>query len=174
MEKGAYLLELARYVVLNPVRARMVAQVSDWPWTSYNATVGQARAAEFLQVHWLLSNFGRRKSSAIAKYKKFVAEGVSKKSPWCELSGQVLGSDEFVEQSRELIRDKKLLDEVPRAQYRPEPASLSFYEHASPSRNEAMAKAYASGGYTLKEIGAHFGLHYSAVSVLVRNQKSKT
>ena len=35
VDKESYLLELARYVVLNPVRAGMVDNVADWPWSSY-------------------------------------------------------------------------------------------------------------------------------------------
>ena len=34
VDKDAYLLELARYIVLNPVRAGMVKRVQDWPWSS--------------------------------------------------------------------------------------------------------------------------------------------
>lgn len=44
VERDAYLMELGRYVVLNPVRAGMVRQAQDWAWSSYRAMVGQARA----------------------------------------------------------------------------------------------------------------------------------
>jgi len=40
VEKDAYLLELSRYIVLNPVRARMVRSANEWPWSSYRATAG--------------------------------------------------------------------------------------------------------------------------------------
>lgn len=42
VERDAYLLELSRYVVLNPVRAAMVGDVSAWPWSSYRGMVGLA------------------------------------------------------------------------------------------------------------------------------------
>ncbi|MDD5266320.1 MAG: hypothetical protein PHO08_04225 [Methylococcales bacterium] len=42
VEKDSYLLELSRYVVLNPVRVQMVKDAADWPWSSYRATIGQA------------------------------------------------------------------------------------------------------------------------------------
>lgn len=45
-EKGAYLLELARYVVLNPVRARMVERPEAWPWSSYGAMAGDVKAPD--------------------------------------------------------------------------------------------------------------------------------
>ena len=43
VDRDEYLLELGRYVVLNPVRARLVKRVEDWPWSSYRSMVGQAR-----------------------------------------------------------------------------------------------------------------------------------
>jgi len=42
VEKESYLLELTRYVVLNPVRAGMVDDPRAWPWSSYRAMVGEA------------------------------------------------------------------------------------------------------------------------------------
>ncbi len=41
-------------------------------------------------------------------------------------------------------------------------------------RNEAIISAYAGGGYSLKEIGDYFDLHYSTVSGIIKNHKSKT
>lgn len=37
VEKDSHLLELARYVVLNPVRAKMVRAAKDWRWSSYRS-----------------------------------------------------------------------------------------------------------------------------------------
>src|SRR5450759_4322091 len=58
VEKDSYLLELSRYVVLNPVRAQMVNHAADWPWSSYRAMISQASPLRCLQVDWLLSQFG--------------------------------------------------------------------------------------------------------------------
>jgi putative transposase len=54
VEKESHLLELARYVVLNPVRARMVRSAKDWPWSSYRATAGLAEVPHFLTVGCVL------------------------------------------------------------------------------------------------------------------------
>ena len=59
VERDAYLLELTRYVVLNPVRAAMVSQAGDWPWSSYRAMVGQEPAPAWLQTDWVLGQFAR-------------------------------------------------------------------------------------------------------------------
>lgn len=44
VQKESYLLELARYIALNPVRAQMVRRAQDWPWSSYCATAGLAES----------------------------------------------------------------------------------------------------------------------------------
>jgi len=54
VDKGDYLLELTRYVVLNPVRARMVKQPGDWPWSSFRAMVGEVPAPKWLATDGLL------------------------------------------------------------------------------------------------------------------------
>ncbi len=35
VQKETYLLELTRYVVLNPIRAGMVSRLAHWPWSTY-------------------------------------------------------------------------------------------------------------------------------------------
>ena len=44
VEKDSYLRELARYVVLNPVRARLVKRPEQWRWSSYRASAGMDAA----------------------------------------------------------------------------------------------------------------------------------
>jgi hypothetical protein len=74
------------------------------------------------------------------------------------------------------VSAETILAEIPLAQKRslPKPLAQIAGEHA---REETIALAYASGCYGLKEIGDHFGLHYSRVSRIVKKQrqaKSKT
>jgi REP element-mobilizing transposase RayT len=57
VQKESYLLELTRYVVLNPVRAGMVADPANWPWSSYRTVVGEAPAPEWLDTDGLLGQF---------------------------------------------------------------------------------------------------------------------
>jgi len=175
VEKENYLLELSRYIVLNPVRAGIVRSVRDWPWSSYRATIGQVKGSKCLNVDWLLGTFGKRKSNAVKRYKIFVSEGKGQPSPWLMLRNQVyLGSEQFVEKMQSLLEGDRELSEVPASQRRPVPKALGDYEASSHDRNTAITNAYRSGGYTLKEIGNHFGLHYSTVSGIIKNQKSKT
>lgn len=174
VQKDSYLLELARYIVLNPVRARMIRSAKDWPWSSYRATAGVAERPQWLNTDWLLSTFGKRKSAAISAYCAFVLEGKNQPSPWDELKNQIyLGDERFVEKLQKHLETDKDLSEVPLAQRRKVPKTLHEYEREAASRNEAIANAYASGGYSMKDIGEYFGLHYSRISRLLNIEKTK-
>lgn len=168
VEKDSYLLELARYVILNPLRAKMIRRLDQWPWSSYCAMCGQAATPEWLQVDFVLSQFASKRARAIAKYVDFVHEGARLPSVWSQLQGQVyLGSQAFVEKMQLLVDQKPELTEVPRAQRRALQRALSDYAGRH-ERNEAIALAYLSGRHTMAAIASHFGLHYTTVSRLVR------
>lgn len=168
VQKESYLLELARYIVLNPVRARMVRKTEEWPWSSYRDTADLRESPAWLMTDWILSAFGKRKSRAMEKYREFVREGKQQPSPWEYLRNQVfLGDERYVEDIRQKIDTDRDLSEIPKSQRRPKPRSLAYYVNKSAARNEAMVQAYASGGYSMKEIGEYFGLHYSQVSRIV-------
>ena len=66
VERDGYLLELARYVVLNPVRAGMVKNVRQWKWSSYPAMVGTAPRPGWLHTDWVLGQFGAQRAPARA------------------------------------------------------------------------------------------------------------
>jgi len=181
VQKESYLLELARYIVLNPVRAGMVRSARDWPWSSYRATAGQGEQPTWLMTDWLLSAFAKRRSAAMAQYKVFVAEGRDQPAVWEQLRNQIyLGNEAFVEKMQAALSKKKQdadLSEIPLPQRRQRARPLEYYEKQASSRDEAIEMAYASGGYGLKEIGDYFGLHYSRVSRIVgkrREAKGKT
>ncbi len=72
---------------------------------------------------------------------------------------------------REHIPDDKDLSEIPQLQKRPVAKPLTKLSENCKNRDEAILKAFESGGYSMKEIGDHFGLHYSTVSRIVRQQK---
>jgi REP element-mobilizing transposase RayT len=72
VEKEAYLAEVLRYVVLNPVRAGMVAHPADYRWSSYRATAGLEVADEWLDVEAALSLFAPDHDIAQGYYREFV------------------------------------------------------------------------------------------------------
>ncbi len=148
VEKDSYLLELARYVVLNPVRAGMVRSARDWPWSSYRATAGQSVKPAFLQADSILAAFGRRNSKAVEGYRQFVSEDKGQPSPWQALKSQVyLGGEGFLDKMLKGMEGDKELAEIPKSQCRPRPLSIAGYESKADTRDEAIVMAYRSGGY---------------------------
>ncbi len=142
VDKGKYLLELARYVVLNPVRAGMVRSAGQWKWSSYRATVGKAPAPAWLNIDLLLSQLGSRKSDARLRYVRFVADGKDQPSLWQQLRNQIyLGDETFVKKLHQRFGIDEHLTEVPRAQRRAPSKPLAHYARLADSR-QAMRAAY--------------------------------
>ena len=95
VEKEAYLLELCRYVVLNPVRARVCPNPADWPWSSYRSTATGKAREPFLTTDWLLAQFGAASRTACARYRQFVDEGIRMPTE-LQVRGERLGSESFL------------------------------------------------------------------------------
>lgn len=113
VEKEAHLLELCRYVVLNPVRANLVRRLEQWKWSSYRATVGRDPVSPYLTVAWILGQFGSRRRGAQRSYQQFVDEGCQVPSPWGKLRWQIyLGDDDFVAKHQ----PDHVIQEMPRQQ----------------------------------------------------------
>lgn len=169
VQKEAYLRELSRYIVLNPVRARMVNAPQEWPWTNYRATIGLASVEDWLNTTWVLAAFGAKRSQAIRQFIDFVSRGKNQPSIWNALNKQIyLGDDKFVEDMQCKISGETNLDEVPRPQKRQKPKPIETYNNMMDCRNEAIVAAYRSGGYSMKEIAAFFDLHNSSVSKIIK------
>ena len=79
VEKGPHLLELCRYIVLNPVKAGMVKRPEQWNWSSYKTTAGMSMAAEFLSTDWILKQFSPKKTEAKKRYVEFVNKGLDQR-----------------------------------------------------------------------------------------------
>jgi len=174
VDRDAYLLELARYVVLNPVRAGLVRSAGQWPWSSYRATVALSPCPRWLAAEKILRLFGQTGSSAIAAYIRFVEAGVKAPPIWDGLKYQLfLGNEAFVERMRRRINAESNSIEVPKEQRTPAGESIAFYAADAPDQRSAMAQAYLLGGHTMKAIADHFSVHYSTVSRAVNIYKNK-
>lgn len=77
LESTWHLLELSRYIVLNPVRAQLCRDPIDWRWSSYRAFMALVRSPEFLTVEWLLAQFGADPNRARTAFRGFVAEALT-------------------------------------------------------------------------------------------------
>ncbi len=168
VQKETYLLELTRYVVLNPIRARIVRRLENWPWSSYRAVAGLDESPQWLDTDWLLSQFGKRRKKAIERHRNFILDGRKVSSPLKDVRHQLLlGDDAFVERHRTKTKPEEL-QEVSKAHRRSLALSLEEYQQRYGRQQEAMARAYLSGAYTMREIGEYFGVHYMTVSRAVR------
>jgi putative transposase len=169
VEKEAHLLELARYVVLNPVRTKMVRSAKDWRWSSYRATAGLADAPGFLTTDWILSQLDRSRSKAQHAYRKFVRQGRGIEV-WDELRrGCLLGTDEFEAEVAPLLSEHRSAIDYPRSQrLAARPSLQELFSNATDkaTRNARIHEAMRVHEYTLKELSAYLGLHYSTISVI--------
>jgi len=179
VEKESYLLELSRYIVLNPVRAKMVRSARDWRWSSYRATIGQAESPEFLTTNWLLSQFGADYKVAVLAFRAFVKQGRNI-DVWEDVkAGVFIGSDFFVQSLRPLLRDVEENREFRREERlatRPTLKELFVDVPDKVARNRLIHSAVRTHQYRLKEVGDYLGLCYSTISVIAKRveESSKT
>lgn len=171
VERDRYLLELSRYVVLNPVRAGMVKKIAAWKWSNYHAMLGNVSAPAWLETDWVLGQLSKTRKKAIEGYIQFVCDGVGLPSVWKDLQGQVfLGGDKFIKRYQQYADPETQINEIPALQRRPKAKPIQYYDKKCRHRNQAILLAFSTGRYTLKEIGEYFNLHYSTVSRIVKNQ----
>ena len=167
VEKDRYLLELTRDVVLNPLRAKLVRRIEQWPWSSHGATSGQSPKPAWLQTDFILAQFSARRARAITKYIAFVHEGKGLPCLWSQREAQIyLGSASFIKKMQAVLDKKPTRNEIPRRQRRALTRALSDHAKAH-TRDEAIALAYLSGRHTMAKIAKHFGVHFTTVSRLV-------
>jgi len=172
VQKEGYLLELTRYVILNPIRAGMVSDLLDWKWSNYLAMIGDVECSDWLEKNWILNHFGYSHKIAVANYKNFIRDGLGLPPIWNGLRHQIfLGDDEFVD--REVAKIRKIeesvdLSEIPKIKRRVQAKPLSWYKEHSVSRNEGIVSAYQSGDYLMRQIAEGFNVHYSTVSRVIR------
>ena len=76
VQKESHFLEVCRYVVLNPVRAKAGKHPKEWTWSSYRATAGQSPIPRYLTVDEILGYFRQRRGACQEKYREYVREGI--------------------------------------------------------------------------------------------------
>ena len=176
VDEEAYFLEVCRYVDLNPVRARMVKQPQDWPWSSYCGHTGRVEGPAWLDSQALHRRLAPRapRSEGARAYARFVAQGRGVKLWEDALSGQIfLGGDAFVKRMQARIgTDTRSEREIPRAQRRPAARALEHYFKGA-QRDVAILRAYREGGHTQTVIAQATGLSVSRISRLIARQEAK-
>lgn len=182
VDTDAYLMALCRYVELNPVRARVVADVADWPWSSYGAHTARVAPPPWLDVGQLQAFMLQREPrtvddrlEAMERYAQAVAEGLGEPLWRDHLRQQVyLGDEGFVKRMQAIAEGVAgpaapalRTVEVPRAQ-RASPLTLDDWLARCPSREEALMRAHGESGLTMSAMAQALGLSVSRVSRLIK------
>nr|ACN58867.1 hypothetical protein AKSOIL_0252 [uncultured bacterium BLR13] len=164
VQKESYLRELARYIVLNPVRAGVVDAPGDWEWSSYLFMLGEKPAPSWLMSDWLLACFGQDQVAAQGAYQRFVMAGIDEESPLKKVCFRcILGDDAFIAQHR-ISPGELISGEIARVQRRALAMSLNEYALKFARREVAMAEAYRSMAFSMSQIATHFGVSVKTVS----------
>ena len=175
VEKESYLLEVCRYIVLNPVRARFVSTPGEWRWSSYRSQVGEARPPRFLTVDWILKQFhDSARTEAQRRFRSFVSKRIvaDAESDAALVAGPILGNQEFVDRFEQSMTTVAPLKEIPKAsRFATRPSMIEVFRGSDERQDLAsrVLQAHAGHGYTMAEIARHLGVHYSTVSRLIRN-----
>jgi putative transposase len=168
VRRDAHLREVSRYIVLNPVRAGLVAAPADWRWSSYGATVGESPVPAFLSIDWVLALSGIcERAGAQRAYQAFVMAGLEAAEAR-EVKGVILPGPGPRSTARADVDGSGAgLRECPRSERfagRPPLNQLFADVRSRAERNARCALAAQSFGYTLREIADFLGLHYATVS----------
>lgn len=176
VQREVHFAAVMRYVMLNPVRAGMVVAADDWPWSSYRASIGTVAPPPWLRTDWIDGLVGSDDNRAAA-FAQFVEDGVVEPSLWRHLTQQIyLGDAAFVSAAQKQVSHLPRVTEIPRIQRQAvyEQGGLMSEDNEGAAhcgdrqaRNDAIVAAFATGRYTMREIGGHFGVHYSRVSRIV-------
>ena len=107
VQSDSYLLACCRYIELNPVRARMVADAADYPWSSYRARVGNVPDGHWLDADPCFVALGNTTAERCCRYETFVRQAV----PTDEIRlirdalqrGQLTGTSHFMDKVERIV-----------------------------------------------------------------------
>ncbi|MBI1820415.1 MAG: transposase [Nitrospirae bacterium] len=186
VEKESYLLELVRYIHLNPVRVGWVKDPKEYRWSSHLSYLG-INQNPWLTTEWILKQLGKTERESRQRYEKFIWEGIDEdyreEFHSGEGNGRILGEDRFIEEV--LAKAEKKIDK-PVSLHKIVKAVCHHYglkeEELSARgqgrrRSEARAMigwlAIQKGSATLTEVGKRFGRDVATLSVTIRRLRER-
>lgn len=179
IDRESYLLEVCRYVVLNPVRAMSAKDPGEWKWSSYRGTAGLEKPNPCLMTNWVLGQFGSNRRVARQRYSEFVKAGIGEASIWDKTEGQILlGGDDFVKKYMDYLKGYEEIKEIPKNhRYISRPGLSKLFDryllNNKHLRNKKIFEAVYKYGYSQKEIADFLKIHYSTISRLIKDQKTR-
>ena len=116
VEADEYLHQLSRYIYLNPVRAGLVKEPGDYPYSSYQYFTSPTKAPDWLSLNFILSIFDENVKKAKSLYKKFVLDGLGNETEVIRKNinfGFLLGNQDFIEDIKTRFIQGKQDREIP-------------------------------------------------------------
>ncbi len=173
IEAETYLQEVVRYIVLNPVRAKLVNKPERWKWSNYAATSGLIAPPKFLTIDTTLRNFSKIITKAKKQYKDFVYDGIGQPSPFEEASAnRILGSPQFIDAIWNKVKISSQITEIPLTERligRPTLADIFDQNDSLQERNQGIFLARQKCAYSITQIASHLKLQRSTVSAIFNN-----
>ena len=168
IEEETYFAEVLRYVVLNPVRAKIVKRPENYIWSSYRATVGLDVAPEWLDVASVHDHFDRDLTTARALYAGFVLERIaSSERLWDQVTGGMyLGRSGWARVMRAQVESRPRSTDHPKAQRavgRPEPGRI--VEAVSAAAGADAHEVRTARGGPLRSLTAWLAWHEGLVTL---------
>jgi putative transposase len=176
IQKESHLLEVCRYVVLNPVRAKAVERPELWKWSSYQGTRGKEKPHPCLTTEWILGQFGTTRSIAVEAYQTFVQSGIRQESIWKAVRAQsILGEEEFTTTLMDYLRGKRDIPELSKIQrYADRPSLTQIFSgkivQDIGKRNEKIQEAVQRYGYRQRELADYLDMHFTSISRILREK----
>ncbi len=174
IQKDSHLMEVIRYAVLNPARAKLVEKPEQWRQSSYRGTVGLSKPHPCLTTDWVLGQFAKRKWQARRAYREFVIAGIGSERIWKNVHGQSIpGKEDFVAGLIDYVKGFHDVKEIPRSQRYVSRPGLNMLlgeniQGDRKKRNEKVREAVQKHGYSQKEVADHISIHYSVISKLLK------
>ena len=112
VDKDNYLLQVSRYIHLNPVEAQLVERPQDYRWSSYGGYLGE-KGEKGLNRELILGQFGRKGQQAVARYREFVEGALKRGEKWAQLpliKQEFVGDEDFAERARSKAKKHNVIE----------------------------------------------------------------
>ena len=171
VQREEYLLPLMAHIFLLPLRAGFVKHPSQFKWSSCRYLYGKDGVPEYVDLEWFSEGF----SSDTDNFDEFLDKNHSR-DVVSETRKQIyLGDDKFIELVQEKTSKASKSKDIPKYQVtKPVLSLINGFARSGNSREEAIAKTYLTGDYTLREVADAVSVHYSVVSKIVNEYEKNS
>ena len=168
VDREAYFAEVLRYVVLNPVRAKMVQRPEEYRWSSYRATAGLETAPEWLDLDSVFPLFEGGAEPAQAAYREFALARIGCDDRlWDKLTNQMyLGTEEWIKTMRKQVAVKPRSTDHPKSHRAVgRPKMHTVIDAVAKAAGETADSIRQARGGILRRLAAWLGWHEGLVTL---------